>query len=102
MAARKSPLPAELLDFARELRERQTEAERQLWAFLRNRGIGGFKFRRQHPVDPYVVDFYCEEKRLGIELDGVQHDGAEARCRDERRSEYLRSQGIRVLRFGNE
>jgi very-short-patch-repair endonuclease len=101
MPQRNEPLPAELLAFARELRGRQTDAEKLMWALLRNRGAAGFKFRRQHPVEPYVLDFYCDEKRLAIELDGAQHEGPEAKCRDERRSDYLRRQGIQVLRFAN-
>jgi very-short-patch-repair endonuclease len=95
-------LPAELLAFARELRQRHTDAEKLLWALLRNRGLGGFKFRRQHPVDPYVLDFYCAEKRLGIELDGAQHEGPQATCPDERRTARLLKQGIRVVRFPNQ
>ena len=96
------PVPADLLAFARELRQRHTDAEKLLWALLRNRGLGGFKFRRQHPVDPYVLDFYCPEKRLGIELDGAQHDLPQAKRRDERRSASLLKQGIRVVRFPNQ
>jgi very-short-patch-repair endonuclease len=96
------PVPADLLAFARELRQRHTDSEKLLWALLRNRGLGGFKFRRQHPVDPYVLDFYCAEKRLGIELDGAQHEGPQAMCRDERRSASLLKQGIRLVRFPNQ
>jgi len=102
MSKQKDPLPPDLLSFARHLREQQTDAEKLIWALLRNRGLRGFKFRRQHPVEPCVLDFYCEETRLAVELDGVQHEASDTRARDERRSEFLRDSGIRVLRFRNE
>jgi very-short-patch-repair endonuclease len=82
---------------ARELRKGQTDAEALLWLLLRDRRLAGFKFRRQHPVPPYVLDFYCHEKRLAVELDGGQH--AEQVTKDERRMRELAKQGIRVLRF---
>ena len=63
-------LPAELLERARALRREATDAERFLWSLLRNRQFLGLKFRRQHPLGGYIVDFYCHEARLGIELDG--------------------------------
>ena len=66
---------------------------------LRNRRLGGRKFRRQHPLPPYILDFYCEEARLAIELDGGQH--GEQAAYDAARSTVLASQGIRVLRFWN-
>ena len=59
--------------FARQLRSEQTEVEQQLWRALRNRRLQGVKFRRQHPVPPYVLDFYCHAAKLAIELDGSQH-----------------------------
>ena len=92
-------LPADLLANARDLRKGQTDAESLLWLLLRDRRLGGFKFRRQHPVPPYVLDFYCHEKRLAVELDGGQH--AEQAARDERRTAELERQGIRVIRFWN-
>ena len=66
---------------------------------LRDRRLGGWKFRRQHPIPPYVVDFYCDDARLCIELDGSQHAGAVKH--DERRTRYLQARGLRVLRFWN-
>jgi very-short-patch-repair endonuclease len=90
-------LPQDLLMNARELRKGQTDAEALLWLLLRDRRLAGFKFRRQHPVPPYVLDFYCHEKRLAVELDGGQH--AEQVTKDERRMRELAKQGIRVLRF---
>ena len=61
----------------------------------------GCKFRRQRPIEPYVVSFYCHEARLAIELDGGQHDEPAARARDEERTIFLEARGIRVLRFWN-
>ena len=85
---------------ARELRQRATEAERVLWERVRNRRLGGLKFRRQHPLGPYIVDFYCAEHRLVVEVDGPIHEGQKER--DALRAEYLEMYGYRVLRFMNE
>ncbi len=74
-----------------------TDAERKLWYHLRAGRLGGWKFRRQHPVPPYVVDFCCLEKNLVVELDGSQHTPES----DAARTRYLESQGWRVLRFGS-
>ena len=87
---------------ARALRRGQTEAERRLWWLLRRKQLEGFRFRRQHPVDPYILDFYCWEQKLAIELDGSQHYDDEALAYDARRTAFLAGQGIRVLRFPNE
>ncbi|MEX1231406.1 MAG: endonuclease domain-containing protein [Planctomycetaceae bacterium] len=92
---------AELIDFARNLRQRQSDAEQLLWMLLRNRRFLGLKFRRQHPLPPYVLDFYCEELKLAIELDGGQHNAVDSRRYDERRSRYLADQEIHVLRYWN-
>jgi len=92
-------IPQYLLANARDLRKSQTDAEALVWMLVRNRRLGGFKFRRQHPVPPYVLDIYCHEKQLAVELDGGQH--AEQRSRDERRTRELEAKGIRVLRFWN-
>ncbi len=86
---------------ARQLRHRQTDAEKALWAILRGKQMSGFKFRRQEPIGPYVVDFVSFEKRLIIEIDGGQHAETEARARDEERSMWLKRQGYEVLRFWN-
>jgi len=85
--------------FARSLRANQTDAERRLWQLLRSRQLNGLKFRRQHPVGPYIVDFCCLEQRLIVELDGGQH--ADATRNDEVRTHWLSLQGYRVLRFWN-
>ena len=83
----------------RALRANQTEAETRLWLGLRDRRLGGAKFRRQVPVGPYVADFACYTARLIVELDGGQHaENAEA---DALRTDWLEAQGFRVLRFWN-
>jgi very-short-patch-repair endonuclease len=86
-------------DRRRELRAHQTDAERVLWQLLRSRQLGGFKFRRQHSIGPYILDFYCPSARVAVELDGSQH--LERQAYDGRRTEYLASEGIAVVRFAN-
>ena len=93
--------PSDLLAFASELRQNETDAERLLWRLLRNRSLAGAKFRRQHPFPPYVLDFYCHELKLAIELDGGQHNLPEGRLHDKVRTAKLAEHGIRVLRFWN-
>ena len=100
-SVRKPPLDPELLKFARKLRREIPDAEQVMWAILRNRRFCGYKFRRQHPVKPYVLDFYCHQVKLAIELDGGQHTEDAARCYDGRRTTFLEKQGIKVLRFWN-
>jgi very-short-patch-repair endonuclease len=97
----KQALDPEFLEFARQLRHEQTDTERLLWSLLRDRRFMGCKFRRQHPIEPYVVDFYCHEARLAIELDGGEHNEPAARAREEERTRFLEARGIRVLRFWN-
>ncbi len=84
---------------ARALRRDLTDAERLLWRHLRNRGLYGHKFRRQHPVGRYVVDFVCIEEGVVVELDGGQH--SKQVIEDEERTLYLESKGFQVLRFWN-
>jgi very-short-patch-repair endonuclease len=69
-----------------------------LWQRIR-RSVGGVSFRKQHPIDPYVVDFYCSSSKLIIEVDGEAHDRGDRPQRDERRSAFLRDQGFRILRI---
>ena len=86
--------------YRKALRSNMTPAEATLWRALKGRGVDGLKFRRQQGIGPYILDFYCPDRRLGIELDGASHD-----CKheyDEKRTEYLRRQGIRILRFTNQ
>ena len=89
----------ELTDRARRLRVEQTLAERRLWAKLRNRKLGGWKWKRQVPRGPFIVDFLCLDAALVVELDGDSH--ALTVAYDERRTRYLGGLGLRVLRFWN-
>ncbi|WP_176597451.1 MULTISPECIES: endonuclease domain-containing protein [Sphingobium] len=83
---------------ARGLRRALSPPEIALWQWLRERPEG-LKFRRQHPVGPYVLDFYCASARLAIEVDGGFHDNAEQSAHDQMRDAWLRSQGVQVLRI---
>ena len=83
----------------RQLRKGATQHERLLWRHLRNRQLQGWKFRRQHPVDRYIIDFYCPEARLAIELDGGGHSFANGESLDQERTRFLASKNILVLRF---
>jgi very-short-patch-repair endonuclease len=83
---------------ARELRRDSTDAERRLWSALRDRGLRGYRFRRQHPIGHYIVDFACTQHRLIVEADGGQHADNEA---DRRRTASLEGEGWRVIRFWN-
>lgn len=91
-----------LYQYGRELRKESTAAEKLLWNHLRNRKLNGLKFRRQHPIDKFVVDFYCHEKKLVIELDGGVHDIKENKEYDEARTSMLAGLGIYVIRVRNE
>lgn len=84
----------------RELRKQQTQQEKILWETIRNRRLG-FKFRRQYSVDGYVLDFYCPEVKLVIELDGSQHSEKENSLYDKDRTDFLEVLGCTVLRFEN-
>lgn len=96
------PVPPALLLAARQLRRDMTDAEHLLWHCLRGKQLGGFKFRKQHPLlQRFVLDFYCPAARLAIELDGSQHGIEEGQARDAERTALLQAQGIRVLRFWN-
>lgn len=83
------------------LRRDQTDAERAIWNTIRNRQIQGLKFYRQYSAGPYILDFYCPQLRLGIEVDGGQHNEEEGLKRDENRTKYLAEHEIKVLRFWN-
>jgi very-short-patch-repair endonuclease len=86
---------------ARQLRRNATVPERILWGLLRDRRLSGVKFRRQHSVGPYVVDFYCHSHRLVVELDGRSHD--DRGLDDRRRQDYLEMvAGLKVFRVGND
>src|ERR1051325_1919180 len=83
----------------RELRERSTESEDILWAQLRGRKCGGFKFRRQRPLGRFIVDFCCDEAKLVVEIDGAVHDASEQQAYDREREEALSWHGYEIIRF---
>lgn len=85
----------------RALRRQATVAERALWKLIRNRQLDGRKFRRQYGIGPYVVDFFCTEESLAIELDGGHHRNPRQREHDRKRTDFLSDQGVSVLRFEN-
>ena len=84
---------------ARKLRRQQTDVETKLWMRLRDRQLNGAKFRRQHPIGPYIVDFCCPDRELIVEIDGGQH--AEQASADQIRTNFLEAAGYRVVRFWN-
>ena len=92
-------VPEDLKRYARAMRTSMPDAEALLWSLLRNRRLANAKFRRQHVIAPYIVDFYCAEHRLVIELDGGQH--SEQQDYDQRRDAFLEQKNITVLRFWN-
>jgi len=85
----------------RELRRNQTDAEKALWAHLRNKQFYGVKFFRQYSIGPYILDFCSPTVKLAVELDGGQHNQCQNKEYDTARSEYLKVQGIEVMRFWN-
>ena len=87
---------------ARELRQEPTEAEKILWEALRGKRLNGLKFRRQHPYEHYVLDFFCVEYQLAVELDGSVHGILDQAAYDEERTSFLNEHGLRVIRFRNE
>jgi very-short-patch-repair endonuclease len=87
---------------ARALRHEQTLAEKRLWSAIRNRQLAGLKFRRQHPYGRFILDLFCVEHQLAVEVDGGIHLTPEQAAHDADRSEYLALHGIRVVRFTNE
>ncbi|MGN7928670.1 endonuclease domain-containing protein [Sphingopyxis sp. 22461] len=86
------------LERAKALRRSLTEQEKKLWGALRDRRLGGFKFRKQQPIGPFIADFVCQEQRLIVEVDGSQHASSET---DVQRDGYLKGKGYRVLRVWN-
>jgi very-short-patch-repair endonuclease len=92
---------AEKRERSRKLRRDSTTAERLAWRLLRDRRLLGLKFRRQHPIGRFIVDFYCAELHVAIELDGGYHDTPEQHTRDAARTAVLEARGIRVVRIRN-
>jgi very-short-patch-repair endonuclease len=97
-AQRRAPLKR---DAARRLRAEASDAERKLWSHLRRKQMALLRFRRQHPIGPYIVDFYCPAARLIIELDGAQHGQDRAIAYDIARTEWLEARGFHVMRIWN-
>ncbi|MDQ3288229.1 MAG: DUF559 domain-containing protein [Pseudomonadota bacterium] len=92
---RRASLPTNTLNAARSLRREATDAERKLWRYLRAGQLEGLRFRRQHPIPPYVVDFFCDAAKLVVELGGSQHKEEAERAR----ARFLEARGLTVLRF---
>ena len=89
------------LEKRRSLRSIVPEPEQHLWYFIRNKNIQGKKFRRQYSVGPYILDFYCSELKLALEIDGDSHFTENAQIYDQERTEFLNECGITVLRYTN-
>ncbi|MFN5421755.1 MAG: endonuclease domain-containing protein [bacterium] len=87
--------------FRKKLRNNSTHAECRLWLSIKNRKLGGRKFRRQHSVGNFILDFYCPEEKLGIELDGKHHYTPEGIRKDKWREAIIASDGIKIIRFEN-
>ena len=86
---------------SRDLRKNQTDAEEKLWYHLRRKQINNIQFYRQKPIGPYIVDFYAHAAKLVIEIDGGQHFEEKGLAYDAKRDRYLRSLGLKILRFNN-
>ena len=84
---------------AARMRRHLTPPEARLWRCLKGHKLGGYKFRRQHPIGPYILDFYCAAARLAVEVDGAVHDNPDQMARDRRRAAWLARQGVSVLRY---
>ena len=98
-----SHVPVELLRNARAMRKNPTKAEKTLWKLLRNRNLDQWKFRRQNPIAGfYILDFYCPETGVAIEVDGDVHQNIEQHAYDENRSKTLSEYGVQVIRFTND
>jgi len=91
--------PKSTIQAARSLRRSLSPPEARLWNRLRQRASEKPTFRRQHPIGPYVLDFYCAKARLAVEIDGLSHDLGERPQRDEQRDAWLKAQGVTVIRF---
>lgn len=91
----------QLLEFAKTMRSNATDAEHFMWQLLRAKRFMNLKFRRQHVIAPYIVDFYCHELGLVIELDGSQHGKDDAIAYDAERTKYLEALGLTVVRYWN-
>jgi len=100
--SKKKKSPHDLVPWARDLRKNNTRAEQIAWGCLKDRRLDGYKFRRQVPIENYIVDFYCHELKLVIELDGDIHSETVQFIHDQKRDARLRELGFTVMRFSNE
>jgi len=98
----KEKIPDNILEFARSMRKQPTEAEDFLWQNLRNRKLNNWKFRRQQHLEGFIVDFYCDQLKLIVEVDGEIHNTKEQRQFDQFRTQYLQEFGYKIIRFENE
>lgn len=97
------PEPSQqMIERSRDLRLKPTDAEQVLWKHLRNRRLGGLKFRRQHPIGNFIADFFCGEARLVIELDGAVHQEKTQARRDTLRDYIMQENNLKVLRLSND
>jgi very-short-patch-repair endonuclease len=101
MTMTKETTPEHMIELAKQLRRSQTDAEKLMWHLIRSRQLANAKFRRQHPIEGYITDFYCHEYKLVIELDGSQHFTESGTTTDAQRTARLKALGIEVLRFDN-
>lgn len=99
---RNQPVSSEKVERSKELRKTMTEAEQFFWNKVRNRKLSGLKFRRQQVIDGFIVDFYCDELGLCVEIDGGVHEDDEQKQYDKDRDEVLALRGLKVLRFSND
>jgi len=88
--------------FARDLRKNMSEAEHKLWAHLRMKNLNGYRFRRQHPIGPYIADFVCVREKLVVEVDGATHSTDAEIAHDQRRSKFLTNKGWAISCYSNE
>jgi len=89
------------ISYRRKLRKDLTSAEKLFWSKVAHKQFFNLKFRKQHGIGPYIVDFYCSEKALVVEIDGDTHAGVENKERDEKRTKYLKSFGYSIYRYQN-
>jgi very-short-patch-repair endonuclease len=94
--------PQITVDRARKLRKQMSPPEVRLWQCLRRRQLEGLKFRRQHPMGPWILDFFCAERSLAVEVDGWIHERADNPARDARRDAWLADRGVRVFRVSGD
>jgi very-short-patch-repair endonuclease len=90
-----------LTSYRKKLRSDGTSAEAELWKHIKNKKLDGRKFRRQHSVGNYILDFYCPQEKIGIELDGDDHYWDEGLAKDRIKEEYLKQNGIKIFRVEN-